>query len=101
VTRARGRRVLLSHGWAGLCPIDEGDDCGRDDSDGYGRAGVAGGVVGVNPHGKVGHRSAEGAVADGMNHTGQSGQGTSRTTIPMYPAFTEAPPTSHSATHGT
>ncbi|MGW0829256.1 glycosyltransferase [Streptomyces prunicolor] len=24
---ARGRRVLLSHGWAGLGPIDEGDDC--------------------------------------------------------------------------
>jgi len=25
--RARGRRVLLSHGWADLGPIDDGDDC--------------------------------------------------------------------------
>ncbi|MDX2680973.1 glycosyltransferase [Streptomyces sp. NY05-11A] len=26
-TRARGRRVLLARGWAGLAPIDDGDDC--------------------------------------------------------------------------
>ncbi|MFB4303129.1 glycosyltransferase [Actinomadura sp. NTSP31] len=25
--RARGRRVLLASGWAGLAPVDDGDDC--------------------------------------------------------------------------